>query len=76
MSISILVEPSSEDVVPELLTKRMPDWLYEVIPGIYFAAGLAAVFYFDTLSGYGAGALLMFAAFLILMMRKENRIQK
>jgi hypothetical protein len=58
----------------ESFTKWKPDWLYELIPGIYFVAGLTAIFYFDFPLGYGTGVLLMFAAFLILIMRKQNRI--
>ena len=57
----------------KLLTKWKPDWLYEVMPYIYSVAGLAAILHFGTPVGYGAGALLLMAAFLIWIMRKENR---
>jgi hypothetical protein len=57
----------------KLLTKWKPVWLYEIMPYIYLVAGLAAILHFDTPAGYGAGALLLIAAFLIWMMRKENR---
>jgi hypothetical protein len=57
----------------KLLTKWKPDWLYEVMPYIYSVAGLAAILHFGTPAGYGAGALLLMAAFLIWIMRKENR---
>ena len=57
----------------KLLTKWKPDWLYEIMPYIYSVAGLAAILHFGTPAGYGAGALLLIAAFLIWMMRKENR---
>lgn len=56
----------------KIFTKRKPDWLYEVIPSVYWATGLAAFFYFDSLLGYVAGVVLMFIAFLIWMSRKEN----
>ena len=58
----------------ELLIKWKPDWLYEAMPLIYFVAGLAAIFYFDTPLGIGAGALFIFVTFLILMMRQQSRI--
>ena len=57
----------------KLLTKWKPDWLYEIMPYIYSVAGLAALLYFRSLAGYGAGALLLVAALLIWIMRKENR---
>jgi hypothetical protein len=57
----------------KLLTKWKPDWLYEVMPYIYSVAGLAVILHFGTPAGYGAGALLLMAAFLIWIMRKENR---
>ena len=55
------------------LTKWKPDWLYEAMPYIYSAAGIAAIFHFDTPAGHGAGILLLFAALLIWKMRKDNR---
>jgi len=57
----------------ELLIKWKPDWLYQAMPYIYSLAGLAAIYHFDTPPGYGAGALLLLAACLIWMARKENR---
>jgi hypothetical protein len=40
---------------------------------IYSVAGLAAIIYFDMPTGYGSGALLLFAALLIWMKRKGSR---
>jgi hypothetical protein len=57
----------------ELLIKWKPDWLYQAMPYIYSLAGLATIYHFNTPLGYGAGALLLVAACLIWMMRKENR---
>jgi nitrate reductase gamma subunit len=57
----------------KILTKWKPDWLYEAMPYVYSVAGIAAILYFDTPAGYGAGVLLLFATFLIWMKRKENR---
>jgi hypothetical protein len=57
----------------KILAKWKPDWLYEAMPYIYSVAGIAAIFHFDSPAGYGAGALLLFAALLIWDMRKENR---
>jgi hypothetical protein len=59
--------------VLDLFIKWKPDWLYHVMPYIYSLIGLAAIYYFDTPTGYGAGALLLLAACLIWMARKENR---
>jgi hypothetical protein len=58
-----------------LLTKWKPEWLYEVMPIIYVSAGFASFFYFDSLVGYGAGTLFLIAAFLIWVMRLQNRAQ-
>ena len=55
------------------LTKWKPAWLYKAMPYIYSVAGLATILHFDSLAGYGAGLLLLFAALLIWKMRKENR---
>jgi len=57
-----------------LLIKWKPDWLYEAMPGIYFIAGIASIFYFDNFLGYGAGALLVAVAGLVLTMRKKHKI--
>lgn len=57
----------------KLLTRWKPDWLYELMPYIYSIAGIAAILHFGTPAGYGAGVLLLIAAFLIWMMRKQNR---
>jgi len=51
-----------------------PTWLYEAMPGVYFSAGIASIFYFDNFLGYCAGGLLVAVAGLILTMRKEHRI--
>ena len=59
-----------------LFTMWKPDWLYESMPYIYMVTGLAAIFHFDTPIGYGSGALLLIAAFLIILMRIENRVFK
>ncbi len=50
-----------------------PDWLYESMPYIYAVAGLAVISHVDTPAGYGAGALLLLAAFVILKMRNDYR---
>ena len=58
----------------KLLTKWKPEWLYETMAYIYSVAGLSAILHFDTSAGYGAGTLLLVAALLIWMARKENRV--
>ena len=50
-----------------------PDWLYESMPFIYAVAGLATISYVDAPTGYGAGALLLLAALVILKMRNDYR---
>ena len=50
-----------------------PDWLYESMPYIYAVAGLAVISHVDTPTGYGAGALLLLAAFVIMKMRNDYR---
>jgi len=57
----------------KLLIKWKPDWLYEAMPYIYSVAGIVTLYYFGTPVGYGAGALLLTAALLIWMKRKEHR---
>ena len=57
----------------KLLTKWKPDWLYKAMPYIYSVAGLVTILHFGSPAGYGAGALLLFAALLIWKMRKDNR---
>lgn len=51
----------------------LPDWLYEALPFVYVAGGLATISHFDTPAGHGAGALLLFAALVILKMRNDYR---
>ena len=53
-----------------------PDWLYESMPFMYAVAGIATISHFDTLAGYGVGALLLLAALLILKMRMDYRTFK
>ena len=55
------------------LTRWKPDWLYVAMPFIYWLAEFAVLYYFDTPLGYGAGALLLIAAFLIWVKRATNR---
>lgn len=50
-----------------------PDWLYESMPFIYAVAGLVTILRSDTPAGYGAGALLLLAALVILKMRNDHR---
>jgi len=57
----------------KVIAKWKPDWLYELMPYIYSMSGIAAIFYFDTVAGYGAGGLLLLAAALIWKMRKDHR---
>ena len=59
--------------VLKMITRWKPDWLYELMPYIYSMSGIAAIFYFDTVAGYGAGGLLLLAAALIWKMRKDYR---
>lgn len=56
-----------------LLSKWKPEWLYEVMPFVYLFTGFVVIYHFDSVAGYGAGALLLMAAFLIWAMRLEYR---
>jgi hypothetical protein len=43
------------------------------MPFVYLVAGLATIFHFESLAGYGAGGLLLLAAVLIMKMRSDYR---
>lgn len=51
----------------------LPDWLYEVLPFVYMAAGIVAFSHFNTPIAYGAGALFVLASLLIFKMRMDYR---
>jgi hypothetical protein len=53
--------------------KWLPSWLYQALPYVYSLVGVLAIGYFDSFTGYNAGILLLFAAFLIWMMRNNNK---
>jgi hypothetical protein len=57
-------------------SNKQPFWLYEVVPFMYLLAGFACFYYFDSLIGYEAGALLLTAAILIWVMRFKYRASK
>jgi len=51
----------------------LPDKLYEFLPYLYGVAGLATLYTFDNLLGFGSGILLLFTAGLIWLMRRDYR---
>jgi hypothetical protein len=51
----------------------MLGWLYQALPFVYSLSGVVAIGYFESPPGYSAGILLLFAAFLIWMMRNSNK---
>ena len=55
----------------KLSIKWKPDWLYEAMPCVYSVTGIVTICYFDTSVGYGA--LLLTAALMIWMKRREHR---
>jgi len=57
----------------KLLTKWKPDVLYEAMPYIYLATGVATMLYFDSTVGYISGALFLAAVFFIGIKRIEYR---
>ena len=57
----------------KLFIKWKPDWLYEAMPCVYSVTGIVTICYFDTSVGYGAGALLLTAALMIWVKRREHR---
>ena len=61
---------------PDWLYFWKPNWLYAAMPLIYYLSGVTAIIYFDTLTGRGAGVVLMLTAGLIWVMRIQNRKRK
>ena len=61
-------------VMLDIFRSWKPDWLYESMPGVYFIAGIASIFYFDNFLGYCTGGLLVAVAGVVLAMRKQHRI--
>lgn len=57
----------------KLLTRWKPDWLYEVMPGFYLAAGVMTMLYFDSTAGYVSGSLFLAAVLSICFMRIQHR---
>ena len=57
----------------DLPTKWQPLWLYELMPFGYLLSGLAIIYHFDSLIGYGVGGLLLIAALQIWVMRLKYR---
>ena len=57
----------------KLFIKWKPDWLYEAMPSVYGVTGIVTIYYFGTPVGHGAGALLLTAALMIRVKRKEHR---
>jgi hypothetical protein len=51
----------------------LPDWLYKTMPHIYAVVGILAICIGKDDLGIGSGMLLVYLAFLILHLRKENR---
>lgn len=52
---------------------RWPSWIYEPLPYLYLLAGVTAAVGFDPLVGRISGLLLIMAAILIILMRREYR---
>ena len=57
----------------KLFIKWKPDWLYEAMPCVYSVAGIVTIYSFGSSVGHGAGALLLTAALMIWMKRREHR---
>ena len=51
----------------------LPDWLYQLLPYLYVVAGLIAINYFEVMTGYISGLLLIFTAGVVFLMRKDYR---
>lgn len=52
---------------------RWPNWLYEPLPYLYLFVGVGAVVGIDPMVGRFSGLLLITAAMLIIMMRRDYR---
>ena len=61
---------------PDWLYVWKPNWLYAAMPMIYYLSGVAAIIYFESPTGRGAGVVLMLTAGLIWVMRIQNRKRK
>lgn len=55
---------------------ELPSWLYEILPYSYFAVGALALISFENLPGHFAGATLIAAGVLTLLMRHRYRRDK
>ena len=53
--------------------KWMPAWLYQALPFVYSLVGAVAIGYFESPTGFNARILLLFAAFLIWIIRNDNK---
>jgi hypothetical protein len=51
----------------------LPDWLYIVLPHIYAAMGILAIYSGDNAVSVGSGVLLVFTAFLVWKLRSEYK---
>jgi hypothetical protein len=64
---------ADEVIIPGIPAMWLPDWLYELLPYFYALAGSVTILCMQTPAGFGAGALLLLAALIILKMRSEYR---
>ena len=53
--------------------KWMPAWLYQALPFVYSLVGVVAIVCFESPTGFNAGILLLFSAFLIWIMRNDHK---
>ena len=51
----------------------LPDWVYELLPYLYAAGGVATTWYFETPLGLLSGVLLLATGCLVWMMRRDYR---
>ena len=51
----------------------LPDWLYRPLPFIYAIFGLLCLLFTGSWMGHVAGAMLLAAAVIILMLRKTHK---
>ena len=49
----------------------LPDWLYKSLPYLYALAGMLTINYFEVITGFVSGLLLILTAGLVFLMRLD-----
>jgi hypothetical protein len=68
-----LTEELDRKTMEDVRGGRIPDKFYELLPYLYAIAGVVTIYYFESSTGYASGLLLIFAAGLVFLMRRDYR---